>query len=148
MCIAHAYARDVEKTKDDGQNERREKAYSNVPAPAFIHPPERVVNCKAIPVGQVGPRRCEPENSTTTRSATGTLYEQCERDLDAVENLRLDSDLGLRPVRGLDNDAERRPASTPECEEQVLVLALVRGAEDAVGCDDLHLDLFMLINSV
>ena len=122
--------------------------YRNVSAPAFIHPPERVVDCKTIPVGEVGPRRCEPENSTTTRSATSTLCNQCERYLDAVENLRLDGDLGLCSVRSLHNNTERRPAATAECKEQVLVLALVRGAEDAVGCDDLHLDLFMLINSV
>ena len=44
-------------------------------------------------------------------------------------------------MRSLHNDAERRPASSAEGEEQVLVLALVRSAEDAVWSDDFHLDL-------
>ena len=44
-------------------------------------------------------------------------------------------------MRGLDNDAKRRATPAAKCEEQVLVLALVRGTQDAVGRDDLHLDL-------
>ena len=44
-------------------------------------------------------------------------------------------------MRRLDDDAERGPTSASQGEEQVLVLALVRGAVDAVGRDDLHLDL-------
>ena len=59
----------------------------------------------------------------------------------AAEHSRLDGKLGLRPVSGLDDDTKRRPASPAEGEEQVLVLALVRGAVDTIRGDDLHLDL-------
>lgn len=44
-------------------------------------------------------------------------------------------------MRGLDDDAERAASAAAEREEQVAVLARVRGAKDTVGCD--HLDLHL-----
>ena len=42
---------------------------------------------------------------------------------------------------GLNDDTKRRPTSATQREEQVPILAFVRGAVDTVGGDDLHLDL-------
>lgn len=44
-------------------------------------------------------------------------------------------------MRGLDDDAECTPSAAAEREEQVAVLARVRGAKDTVGSD--HLDLYL-----
>ena len=44
-------------------------------------------------------------------------------------------------MRRFDDHTERATATATQSEEEVLVLTLVCGAEDAVGSDDLHLDL-------
>ena len=44
-------------------------------------------------------------------------------------------------MRRLEDDAECGSTSTAESEEQVLILTLIRGAEDTVRSDYLHLDL-------
>ena len=122
------------------QAKKRGKAYRNVSAPALVDPSECVFDRQGIPVGEVGPRWGEPENSTV-HIHPSLLLSSTERDSEAASNSRLDSNFRLCPVRSLDNDAERRPASSAEREEQVLVLTLVRGAEDSVRSDDFHLDL-------
>lgn len=58
-----------------------------------------------------------------------------------TQSLRLDGEERLYTVRGLDDDTKRRAATAAQGEEQVLVLALVRRAIDAIRGDDLHLDL-------
>ena len=129
-------------------NDEKKHTVMCPPQPSFTHrnalsTVRPYQSARSVPVGVNLKTALKP-----VRPPVRILYDQCERDLDAVEHLRLDGELGLCPVRGLHNNTERRPAPTTKCEEQVLVLALVRGAEDAVGRDHLHLDLFVRMNSV
>ena len=128
--------------------EEKEHTVMCPPQPSFTHrnalsTVRPYQSARSVPVGVNLKTALQP-----VRPPVRISYDQCERDLDAAENLRLDGELRLRPVRGLDNNTERRPAPTAECKEQVLVLARVRGAEDAVGGDDLHLDLVVRMHSV
>ena len=116
--------------------QRNRKTYDDVPAPAVVRPLVRVLDHQGVPRRQVGRRRgCETEYSTVPEPSEKRTHSARER------GVRLDREHRLDDMGRLDDDAERRPTPAAKCEEQVLILALVRGTEDAVGGNDLHLDL-------
>ena len=109
-------------------------------APALYCPLIRAVNHERVPLSKVSGRaRGELEHGPGTEIKALVSVPLTAHML--KPSLRLDRESRLDPVRGLHDDTKRRAAATAQREEQVLILALVRSAVHAVGCDNLDLHL-------